>query len=598
MTTMLKTTLSKIILPVMAILLFASCQKEVSGDGSNTVVMPDFETKVVSSVSGFVTDENDAPVTGASVSAGTGSGTTDEYGFFEIKNTQVVKSAAVVTVNKPGYFKGIKTYMAESGKSAFFRIKMIPKSIAGNVPAATGGIVTLTNGLSISFPADAVVNASTNAPYSGNINVAAHWISPTATDLNLEMPGDLRGISTDGSLKTLTTYGMVAVELTGASGELLQIATGKKATLTMPIPSAILSNAPATIPLWSFDETKGLWKEEGQAVKSGSNYVGDVSHFSFWNCDVPANYVQFNCTVKNSDGIPISQALVKISVVGNTNNAGYGYTDSSGYVGGAIPANTQLLLEIFPGYFCNTPIYSQNFSSGNTNMSLGVIIVNFSQGLATVSGTVTNCTGNPVTNGFIISQIDNYYYRYALSNTGSFSFTSVLCNNTANAVFIAEDLTSMQQSAPLTQTLVPGANAIGNIQACGTSIQQFISYTIDGGTPIEFIYPTDSLGHYGNGSTASNTIYGSRNAPTPQTFVNFSFTNAGIGVGSVQALELFGSSEIGTQTSQLTSINVNITEYGAVGEFIAGNFTGIVVVPGTPPVNKTIACTFRVRRSF
>lgn len=598
MTTMLKTTFTRIFLPLLAILFFASCQKEVSGDGSNTVVLPDFETKVVSTVSGFVTDENDAPVLGASVSAGTGSASTDKYGYFEIKNTQVVKSAAVVTVSKAGYFKGIKTYMAEAGKSAFFRIKMIPKTLAGTVPAATGGNVTLTNGLSISFPANAVVNASTNTAYSGNINVAAHWISPTATDLNLEMPGDLRGISTDGSLKTLTTYGMVAVELTGASGELLQIASGQKATLTMPIPSAILSNAPATIPLWSFDETKGLWKEEGQAVKSGSNYVGDVSHFSFWNCDVPANYVQFNCTVKNSDGIPISQALVKISVVGNTNNAGYGYTDSSGYVGGAIPANTQLLLEVFPGYFCNTPIYSQNFSSGNSNMSLGVITVNISQGLATVSGTVTNCTGNPVTNGFIISQIDNYYYRYALSNTGSFSFTSGLCNNTANAVFIAEDLTALQQSAPLNQTLVPGANAIGNLQACGLSIQQFISYTIDGGTPIEFIYPTDSLGHYGNGSTAINTIYGSRNAPAPQSFVNFSFTNAGIGVGSVQTLEMFGSSEIGTQTSQPSSINVNITEYGAVGEFIAGNFTGIVVVPGTPPVNKTIACTFRVRRSF
>jgi hypothetical protein len=35
--------------------------------------------------------------------------------------------------------------------------------------------------------------------------------------------------------------------------------------------------------LWSFDEAKGLWKEEGQAIKTGSNYVGDVSHFSFWN---------------------------------------------------------------------------------------------------------------------------------------------------------------------------------------------------------------------------------------------------------------------------------------------------------------------------
>ncbi|MBP9098394.1 MAG: carboxypeptidase regulatory-like domain-containing protein, partial [Ferruginibacter sp.] len=289
MITTLKTNVTRLILPILAILIFASCQKEIDTDTGNVIVLPDFDTKVSSSVSGFVTDENDAPVMGSTVSAGSGTTTTDKYGYFEIKNVQVVKSAAVVTVNKPGYFKGIKTYIAESGKSAFFRIKLIPKTISGSINGSTGGNVTLTNGLVIALPANGVVNAATNVAYTGNVNVSAHWINPTASDLNQEMPGDLRGISTDGSLKTLTTFGMAAVELTGASGELLQIATGQKATLTMPIPAAILSNAPATIPLWSFDEAKGLWKEEGQAIKTGNTYVGDVSHFSFWNCDVPNN---------------------------------------------------------------------------------------------------------------------------------------------------------------------------------------------------------------------------------------------------------------------------------------------------------------------
>ena len=42
---------------------------------------------------------------------------TDEYGFFEIKNVQVVKTAAVVTVTKIGYFKGIKTFGATADKA-------------------------------------------------------------------------------------------------------------------------------------------------------------------------------------------------------------------------------------------------------------------------------------------------------------------------------------------------------------------------------------------------------------------------------------------------------------------------------------------------
>ena len=106
----------------------------------------------------------------------------DKYGLFEIKNVQVVKDAAFVTVIHPGYFKGIKTYMATAGKAAFFRIKLIPKIISGTINATSGGNVTLANGLIVNLPANGVVNATTNAAYSGQVNVAAHWINPTGTE--------------------------------------------------------------------------------------------------------------------------------------------------------------------------------------------------------------------------------------------------------------------------------------------------------------------------------------------------------------------------------------------------------------------------------
>ena len=239
--------------------LFFSCQKELSIDNGTGSLPPDLKTKISSSVSGFVTDENNAAVMGATVQFGSSATVTDKFGYFEAKNVQVVKNAAFVTVSKPGYFKGIKTYIAKEGKSAFFRIKLIPKTIVGNINGTSGGSVTLTNGLSIALPAGAVVNAATNVAYTGTVNVAAFWINPEAADLNKIMPGDLRGIDKDGSLKLLQTFGMAAVELTGASGELLQIATGKKATITLPIPASLTASAPASIPLWYFDETNGLW---------------------------------------------------------------------------------------------------------------------------------------------------------------------------------------------------------------------------------------------------------------------------------------------------------------------------------------------------
>jgi hypothetical protein len=221
-------SISKSIQLICTIVLFFSCQKDISFENGGGINTPDPSVKISSSVSGFVTDENDVAVMGATVQFGTTNITTDKYGYFEAKNVQVVKDAALVTVNKTGYFKGIKTYIAKEGKAAFFRIKLIPKTTAGNISASLGGTVTLANGLSIKLPAGAVVNAATNTAYTGNINVAAYWINPEAADLNEIMPGDLRGINTAGSVKLLQTYGMAAVELTGASGELLQIARVKK----------------------------------------------------------------------------------------------------------------------------------------------------------------------------------------------------------------------------------------------------------------------------------------------------------------------------------------------------------------------------------
>src|SRR5205085_5887171 len=118
----------------------------------------------------------------ATVQFGAAMLTTDKYGYFEAKNIDVIKDAATVTVTKAGYFKGIKTYIAEAGKSAFFRIKLIPKTIAGTINSSTGGTVRLVNGLSVTLPVNAVVNATSHAAYTGNINLAVYWINPASAE--------------------------------------------------------------------------------------------------------------------------------------------------------------------------------------------------------------------------------------------------------------------------------------------------------------------------------------------------------------------------------------------------------------------------------
>ena len=581
---------------LFAVAIITSCKKNADAVATDNGNPPDLSNKVKSSASGFVTDENDNAVNLTTVQVGATIVTTDKYGYFEVKNVDVVKDAAVVTVTKTGYFKAIKTYMAEEGKAAFFRIKLMPKTNAGTINAATGGVVTLTNGLSITMPAGAVVNATTNSVYTGTVNVTAKWLDPTAVDLSSIMPGDLRGINTNGNVQLLTTYGMAAIELTGSGGELLQIATGKKATLSLPIPSSISSSAPATIPLWYFDEAKGLWKEEGSATKTGNNYVGEVGHFSFWNVDVPGNFVQFDCTVKTTAGQPVQNAFVKITVINNPANSRGGITDTSGYVRGAIPANAQLLLEIFVAPFCTTVVYSQIFTTTNLNLSLGTITVNNPAYQANVIGTVTTCANTPVTNGYIIVNRGNQYYRYNIT-MGNFLFNTVLCSPSENISIIAEDISNLQQSIPYIFTINSGNNVIGNIQACGITAQKSLLYTVNG-VPYNLISPPDSIMTVITGVPLRYFLECRNNSVNNWNYADVFFEGTNIALGSTQPLVAFGCGQFQRSQNFNTPIFVTITEYGNIGQYVSGNFSGGII--GPPPTNTVynVACRFRALRRF
>jgi hypothetical protein len=68
------------------------------------------------------------------------------------------------------------------------------------------------------------------------------------------------------------------------------VAPGKTATLTIDVPESQTATAPATIPLWFFDEEAGVWQEEGEATRQGDKYIGTVKHFTDWNADHPTGW--------------------------------------------------------------------------------------------------------------------------------------------------------------------------------------------------------------------------------------------------------------------------------------------------------------------
>jgi hypothetical protein len=579
---------------IIAVVLLFSCKKNPGVDNlPNTPNPPDLTTKINASLVGFVTDDNDVPMLNATVQAGAISVTTDKYGYFEIRNTNIVQQVAVVTISKPGYFKAIKTYVAVSDKIPSFRVKLIPKTITGTLNGSTGGTLTLSTGLSVTLPANGVVNATTGIAYTGTVNLASYWINPVSTDLPKIMPGDLRGVDTDGNIKLLTTYGMAAVELTGSGGELLQIATGKKATLSFPVTAAMTASAPASIKLWYFNENNGLWKEEGLATRTGNNYIGEVSHFSYWNCDVPNSFVQFNCTLVNQSGQPLQNALVKISRIDNPYSAGIGFTDSTGYTNGIIPDNTSLLMEVFTNTGCTNLLYSQQFATGSANLSLGTITVNTTAYQAAVTGTVTSCSGTPVTNGNIYIRFNNQYNRYPIAG-GSFNINTLLCTSPTAVSIIADDPVTQQQSTITNYNISAGANNIGNIQACGVTAQQYMNYSVNG-VSYSIVAPQDTL--FMMNTQAHLIVFANNLTNNPSAHARLEFSKYNIAAGAVVGLVSFSVPQKPDSTI-FPGVNVNITEYGNIGEYISGNFAGVFT--GTAPANTpyNVTCNFRIKRYF
>jgi hypothetical protein len=569
---------------LLAILILAGyCRKaEFSLEGGSN------QSTITFSISGRVLDNTNIPVSGAQVKAGSVITTTDVNGNFSLDNVSAKKDAAFVKVEKNGYFTGSRTFVAHAQTVNYVDIKLINKEVTGNFSATGGGAVTLPAGGSITFQPNGMVDAN-GAAYSGSVTVSAFFIDPTVEGFTSIMPGDLRGITTANEERGLESFGMMAVELNAAGGQKLQLASGKKATIKFPIPAALLSQAPATIPLWHFDETDGMWKEEGSATKQGNEYVGEVSHFSFWNCDAPFQLVNFEATVKDQNGNAVVNAEVIIKKISD-GSLGCGRTDATGKVSGKVPANEALQIKIKDR--CQAVLHSQNIGPFSSTANLGTITVTVNPSTTvTITGTAVNCTNAPVTNGYVHVLLDGFSFRSNVNN-GNFSITIQRCINTAaNATVSVTDIASNQQSTPSTLNVTSGAVSAGQINACGTSTASYINYTIDG-NQYALTHPQDSVRATTFTSQPITTIEGSTRS---QPFDYISFNFQGFNTGTSEMQNLFAMVNNTTMRKEGT-ININITEYGTVsGSYIAGNFTGNL----RDSMNTTlhpITCNFRVRR--
>jgi len=144
-----------LLLSLSFLIAFSSCRKDEIDSGKEST--PRQPMIIVNgSISGIITDLNDEPLPNVTVTQGPHSTESDENGYFLFKNIDLDERGSLLSAEKAGYFPNAKFIRSKLNKQNFTRIKMIDKILSGSFDSGSGGIITTSEGASITFPENGI----------------------------------------------------------------------------------------------------------------------------------------------------------------------------------------------------------------------------------------------------------------------------------------------------------------------------------------------------------------------------------------------------------------------------------------------------------
>lgn len=344
---------------------FSNCSK--SDDDSTITTETEYKFDLGKSVNrafkGIVVDENNNALSGVTIKMSGKVATTDANGVFTLSNVSVKERFAYLTAEKAGFVNGSRTLMPHADLNTL-KIMMLHENLVKTIQTGEVSNVQLGN-TTVQF--DGAFSTEAGVAYTGAVKIYMNDLPSNDVNVFNKMPGTLFAIDSKGEYKGLETYGMVNVDLKGANNEKLQIASGHKAKITMAIAPNQYDTAPNTMALWNFDEVEGVWKEDGFSTRVGNNYVGEVSHFCWWNNDYAYTVATLKVTAKNeSDNTPVQGVRCTITrLAGSTGDVlmELGVTGANGTLSVGVPRNEVLIFRAYDQY--GSLVWEENLPASN-----------------------------------------------------------------------------------------------------------------------------------------------------------------------------------------------------------------------------------------
>ncbi|MFC0604134.1 hypothetical protein [Winogradskyella pulchriflava] len=572
-----------ILILLMSLITMTSCQKDDgNGSGGPQENIPDtfseyFGNQISRDFIGNVIDIDKNPIEGVTITIGSQTALTDSNGVFILNNASVNERFGYIKAEKAGYIHGSRSVVPANGTNKV-TIMLLEATVVGTVNSGASETITANDGSSVSFDGNFIKEDGSS--YSGSVDVIMHHLDPADEDMPMQMPGMLYAENEDGAERMLQTLGMLAVELRGSGGEELNLAVGSTSEIKMPVDPSLMSIAPATIPLWYFDEVNGYWKEEGFATLQGNMYVGTVSHFSFWNCDIPAEAITLCVTATDEDNNTLNNLYVTIT--STTFGTRGGYANNNGEVCGFVPSNENLVLNVYSYEVCgDNALHTETVGPFNADSNITVIVPDNTDIIQeTIVGMFNTCADDAVTDGYVQVTYGNQFFTDVVTD-GAFEVNLLRCNENNEFTIKGSDYVNLQTTDSINYTFTTPVTDVGIITACN-SITEFIQYTIDGENAL-FISENITANFYAdspNTSAPSIDIYGNNNGQG-NCFYLFSRLDDTNYEGTYDNLDWNDVNDTGFNITECLNISdtnnniiYNLTTLGDVGEYIDINFGG------------------------
>ncbi len=540
----------------LVILCFSSCRKDAVIDMKTTEKID--QIFITGDVNGLVIDNEGLPVPDATVRLGVEVSTTDENGIFRFSDVQLANLGSYVSVEKNGYFHSGKNIFASEAADYRSQIVLTPYKETTSFSSMNGVEFLMNEGAKINIPSSGL--ALDGQAYVGEVSLFAAWLDPSDAESFETMPGDLTGSKAeddtpfDDPIYSLSTFGMLAVDMFTPAGERLQIAEDSEATVTFPIPTSLDNIAEDEIDLWHFDEVQGIWILEGTATKVGTNYEATVTHFSWWNCDVASSTGTLCVNFLNRDGSPFNVSNVSLQLSSGQFGTASSFLNNQAVFCGLIPLGFDMELSLVNS--CGETLYTETIGPfTETTNSIEIQLNNDLLNIKTIVGTLFDCNNDPVSNGYVKIESQQLNSIVFVESDGSYRISYVKCESSSNELeLVGADFDNNQQNSE-TIILVDGQDFYNvNFQACGNVV------VLD---PIFTYFDTVT--------TLSSSTCDAR-VTAAETLILSDIGLLGIngfGVGSFTGNFLKEGADMPTE---LGETNIEISSFGDVGENIIGSY--------------------------